>query len=594
MGTSGLRWRTRDVVGTANFFENWLQSLFDVLSAPCSPTPLRNSTLLVGGDGRYWNKIALQKVQRLAAANGVHRLMVLGPDAVTTTPGMSVAIREHGAIGGILLTASHNMGGLDGDWGVKFNVSNGGPAPPVLCEQIYRRTQTVDRYFEVVVKERGDAYGSDGFAGVDVKRVNTVYRFRVVGVDGRDEASGRGSRRETPFELHLLDAAVVYVDRLRTLFDFSRLRALLARPDFHMAFDAMNGASGPSAFHLFYENLGEHHFPLLRHAFPMQHFGDAPPDPSPHALDELLEEINDENSELELAAASDGDGDRCMIVGRNFFVTPSDSLAIIADYAGRAGVIPHLARDRYGPLRGVARSMPTSRALDRVAERLGVRCHETPTGWKFFSNLLDAGLVSVCGEESFGAGSDHIREKDGLWTVLCWMSILEHRNRDRPGRTLPIGVEQVVREHWATYGRHYYARWDFDNVRPDVAQQLMEDLRQQVEAGTLASTFPRHGIVDADDFCYTDPVDGARAELQGIRIFLGADRSARLVVRLSGTGSSLATIRIYLEKYVAVGEGDVQCVGQEAERVMEPVAEAAEEITGVLWRTKRDRPDVVV
>jgi len=527
-GTSGLRKKVQ-VFQTPHYLENFVQAVFDTQPA------LRGGTLVLGGDGRYYNREAVQVILRLAAANGVARVVV-GQNAWLSTPAASCVIRKQRAQGGLILSASHNPGGPDGDFGIKFNVPNGGPAPEGVTEAIYARTQAIDRYLTV---EAGpvdiDHCGSSSLGGMAVE---------------------------------VIDPVADYAALMEELFDFEAIHQLFNSGLFQMRFDAMHAITGPYATRILEKTLGAEPGTVLN-GTPEPDFGGEHPDPNlVHAA--ALVELTRGAAGIDFAAASDGDGDRNMILGRNCFVTPSDSLAVMAANA-------HHVKGYKGGIRGVARSMPTSRAADRVAEVLGLPCYETPTGWKFFGNLLDAGRITLCGEESFGTGSDHVREKDGLWAVLFWLNLLAVRRQS---------VREILDEHWRRFGRHYYTRHDYEGVDAAAAEGLMDALRERT-AGLAGQTVGGHAIAQADDFAYTDPVDGSRSARQGIRIAL-ADGS-RIVYRLSGTGTEGATLRVYLERY----EPDPARQHQETQEAMAPLIRLADELAGIVSRTGRTAPDVI-
>lgn len=494
-GTSGLRKKTR-VFMQPHYLENFIQSVFDAVRE-IFDVEFGDKMLVVGGDGRYYNRAAIQTIVRMAAANGFGHVLV-GRSGILSTPAMSAVIRRRDAFGGLVLSASHNPGGIDQDFGIKYNVSNGGPAPEKVTEQIYGRSLKISRYLTLQSPD------------IDLDRLGTT---NIAGT-----------------EVTVFDPLADYTALMEEIFDFDALRALF-RSGFRIAFDAMHGVTGPYAHYILEQCLGAREGMVI-HGQPLEDFGGLHPDPNQvHAAD-LVALMNCPDAP-DLGAACDGDGDRNMILGRGFYVSPGDSLALIAEQARTC--IPGY---RAG-LAGVARSMPTSTAIDRVARSLGIPCFETPTGWKFFGNLMDAGMCTLCGEESFGTGSDHVREKDGLWAVLCWLSILaSHRS--------PLAT--VVEGHWSRFGRSYYQRHDFESLDSDVANGMMEDLRRKlptlVDAPLAGST-----ISVADDFSYTDPIDGSVATRQGIRLLL-ADGS-RVVCRLSGTGTEGATLRVYLEGYRA-------------------------------------------
>jgi phosphoglucomutase len=511
-----------------NYVENFIQSIFDSVAG------FRGETLVIGGDGRYYNREAIQIAVRMAAANGFGRV-IIGRGGILSTPAASHLIRKNRAFGGIILSASHNPGGPDADFGIKYNIGNGGPAPEKLTEAIFARSRVIDRYATI--------------RAVDID-LDTV-----------------GSTVLGDMTVEVVDPVADYADLMESLFDFAAIRALFAS-GFSMAFDAMNAVTGPYAVEIFERRLGAA-AGTARNAVPLEDFGGRHPDPNlvhARALFDLLMSAE----APDFGAASDGDGDRNLILGRGIFITPSDSLAMLAANA-------HLAPGYAQGLKGIARSMPTSGAADRVAAKLGVGLYETPTGWKFFGNLLDAGLATICGEESAGTGSDHVREKDGLWAVLLWLNILAVRGES---------VKEIARRHWADHGRNYYARHDYEGLDAGVAEALMTALRHRLPS-LPGERFGDLAVEAADDFAYHDPVDGSVSEGQGVRIMFAG--GARIVFRLSGTGTSGATLRVYLETY----EPDVAGQGREVQEALSGLIEAADRIAGIARRTGRDRPDVV-
>jgi phosphoglucomutase len=525
-GTSGLRKKT-GVFKQKNYVENFVQSIFD-----CLPEEGRG-TLVVGGDGRYYNLEAIRKVLRIAAANGVKRAIV-GAGGILSTPAASNLIRSEGAFGGIILSASHNPGGPDGDFGIKFNGENGGPAPEKLTARIFTRSKAIRQY--LIAPEMA----------MDLTKPATHM------LEG--------------MRIEVIDPVTAYAALMERLFDFDAIRALFAG-GFTMSFDAMHAVTGPYAKEIFERRLGARAGSVVN-AVPLEDFGGGHPDPNPVYADKLFERMMG-RAAPDFGAASDGDGDRNLILGRGIFITPSDSLAMLAANA-------HLAPAYAGGLKGIARSMPTSTAADRVAEALGIQMHETPTGWKFFGNLLDAGMATICGEESAGTGSDHVREKDGLWAVLLWLNILARRR---------IGVAEIAGEHWARFGRNYYARHDYEGIETDRAEALMAHLR------TGLSTLPGKAVEgmtirSADDFSYTDPVDGSVSANQGVRILF--EDGSRIVYRLSGTGTEGATLRVYLERYEA---GPDNLVLDQKKALLRIVA-AAESIARIFHFTGRSEPTV--
>jgi phosphoglucomutase len=526
-GTSGLRKKVR-VFQQPNYTENFIQSVFDVVDvAP-------GSILIIGGDGRFHNRTVIQQAIRMAAANGYGRVLV-GQGGILSTPAASHVIRHCRASGGLILSASHNPGGPDEDFGIKYNIANGGPAPESVTDEIYARTQAIDRWLTV------DAPDID----LDTIRQSTVGATTV----------------------DVIDSVADYAALMATLFDFDAIRAAVAS-GFTMAFDAMSAVTGPYAVEILEHQLG---FPqgTVRNGIPLEDFGGHHPDPNlVHAKD--LYDLMMSDSAPDFGAASDGDGDRNLIIGRGRFITPSDSLAMLAANA-------HLAPGYARGLSGIARSMPTSAAADRVAGALGIPCFETPTGWKFFGNLLDAGRVTICGEESAGTGSDHVREKDGLWAVLLWLNILAVRR---------ISVDALAREHWAKYGRNYYARHDYEAIATDRADALMAALVAGL-ADLPGQTFKPLKVATADSFAYTDPVDRSVSANQGVRVLF--EGGSRIVFRLSGTGTEGATLRVYLERYEAAGER----LDAETPAMLADLISAADAIAGIATHTGRTSPDVV-
>ena len=537
-GTSGLRKKTA-VFQQPGYLENFVQAIFDSLEG------FEGETLVLGGDGRYFNDVAIQTIIRMAAANGFGRVLV-GQHGILSTPAASCVIRKHRAFGGIILSASHNPGGPDGDFGIKYNTGNGGPAPEKITEAIYANTLAITRTLTL--------------AAPDV------------------DLATQGTTRVGGTAVEVIDSVADHADLLATLFDFDQIGALLRSPNFRMCFDAMHAVTGPYAHEIFIKRLGAPAASVMN-GVALPDFGGGHPDPNPTYAEDLMKVMNapdapdfGEGSKAapDFGAASDGDGDRNMIVGRRFIVTPSDSLAVLAANA-------HLVPGYAVGLKGVARSMPTSAAVDRVAAALGIKCFETPTGWKFFGNLLDAGEVTLCGEESAGTGSDHVREKDGVWAVLFWLNIIAVRGES---------VEAIVRDHWQRFGRNVYSRHDYEGVDTAAANGLMAHLRTQFTTLPGQHLGDAH-ITSADDFAYTDPIDGSVSTAQGIRIGL-ADGS-RIVYRLSGTGTEGATLRVYLERY----EADAAQHGVETQRALGPLIALADELAGIRERTGRTAPTVI-
>ncbi|MEG2030813.1 MAG: alpha-D-glucose phosphate-specific phosphoglucomutase [Janthinobacterium sp.] len=525
-GTSGLRKKVA-AFRAPQYLENFVQSVFDTLG------DCRGQTLVLGGDGRYYNRAAIQTVLRMAAAHGYARVL-LGQGGILSTPAVSCVIRKHGASGGIILSASHNPGGPDGDFGIKYNIANGGPAPEKVTEAMFARTQTISEY------RISDA------ADIDLEALGTV--------------------RIEQMTVEVIDPVLDYAELMQQLFDFDAIRALFAG-GLRICFDGMHAVSGPYATAILEGMLGAPKGSVIN-GVPLEDFGGGHPDPNPVNAQELIAIMASDDGP-DFGAASDGDGDRNMIVGRRFDVTPSDSLAILA---ANASVAPGY---RAG-LKGIARSMPTSGAADRVASALGIPCHETPTGWKFFGTLLDAGMATLCGEESYGTGSNHVREKDGLWAVLFWLNLLAEKKQS---------VEEIVRAHWATYGRNYYSRHDYEDIDSAGAQQLMEAVRGRL-AALPGQQFDGYTVALADDFSYTDPVDGSVATQQGIRIIM--TDGARIVLRLSGTGTEGATLRLYLERY----EADPSQHAIPTQQALAGLIAVAEQVAQIRARTGRDAPTV--
>ena len=526
-GTSGLRKRV-PVFQQAHYLENFVQSIFDTIAAP------PDATLVLGGDGRYYNREAIQIILKMAAANGFGRVLV-GMGGILSTPAASCVIRKYRTHGGIVLSASHNPGGPDGDFGIKYNIANGGPAPEKITEAIFAASKKITQYCIV---------------------------------DAPDVVLDRpGDYRIGDMIVSVIDPVADYAELMESLFNFAAIRALL-NSGFRVKFDAMHAVTGPYAREIFVHRLGASADSVMN-AIPLADFGGGHPDPNLTYAHELVEIVYG-NDAPDFGAASDGDGDRNMILGKRFFVNPSDSLAILAANA-------HLVPGYRQGLAGIARSMPTSAAADRVAKALGIPCYETPTGWKFFGNLMDAGKVTLCGEESFGTSSDHVREKDGLWAVLFWLNILAARKQS---------VEAIVREHWARFGRNVYSRHDYEDIPSEAANGVMK-LLQDSFAVLRGAQFGHLQVKLCDDFSYTDPVDGSVSSGQGLRIIF--TDGSRIVFRLSGTGTAGATLRLYLENF----EPDVSKHHLDAQQSLATLISIALQISELRKRTGRDQPTVI-
>ena len=526
-GTSGLRKKV-GVFSEPQYLENFVQSVFDTLG------DCHGQTLVLGGDGRYYNRTAIQTVLRMAAAHGYARVL-LGQGGILSTPAVSCVIRKRGASGGLILSASHNPGGPDGDFGIKYNIANGGPAPEKITDAIFARTKELSEYR---ISDASD---------IDLDTLGEVRIEQMV--------------------VEVIDPVADYAELMQELFDFDAIRALFAG-GLRICFDGMHAVSGPYATAILEGLLGAPKGSVIN-GLPLEDFGGGHPDPNPVNAHELIARMSQDDAP-DFGAASDGDGDRNMIVGRRFDVTPSDSLAILAAHAT-------VAPGYRAGLKGIARSMPTSGAADRVAAALGIPSFETPTGWKFFGNLLDAGMATICGEESAGTGSDHVREKDGLWAVLLWLNILAVRGES---------VDAIARDHWAKFGRNYYARHDYEGIETPRADALMAALRASL-ATLPGQQFGDLTVETADEFAYTDPTDGSISRNQGVRILF--EGGSRVVFRLSGTGTSGATLRVYLERYEGVG-GDLD---RDTGDMLSGIVAAAEAIAGIERHTARTAPDVV-
>ena len=527
-GTSGLRKKVK-VFQTPRYLENFVQSIFNSLD------DFQGKILVLGGDGRYFNRQAIQTIIKMAAANGFGEL-IIGQGGLLSTPAASNIIRKYQAFGGIVLSASHNPGGPDEDFGIKYNVSNGGPAPEKFTDALYENTKTISSY---KIADMDD---------IDLDVVGTL------DIDG--------------LKIRIIDSVADYAELMAKIFDFELIKNSISANLISLKFDAMHAITGPYAKHIFEGVLGAAPGSVFN-AVPLEDFGGGHPDPNMAHAHELTEIMFGSTPPV-LGAASDGDGDRNMIMGANIFVTPSDSLAIMA---ANARLIPAYAKG----ISGVARSMPTSQAVDRVADKLSLPCYETPTGWKFFGNLLDADKITLCGEESFGSGSNHVREKDGLWAVLFWLNLIAKKRQS---------VEDIVHEHWQKYGRDIYCRHDYEAVDLSVGNEIVEHLRILLP-NLPGKSWGDYTIKYADEFCYNDPVDHSVSDKQGIR--LGFTNGSRIVFRLSGTGTVGATLRIYLERY----ERDVANHDQDAQVALADLVDIAEQLCEVKKRTGRNEPTVI-
>ncbi|WP_131114039.1 alpha-D-glucose phosphate-specific phosphoglucomutase [Lichenihabitans psoromatis] len=527
-GTSGLRKKV-PVFQQPHYIENFVQSVFDSLSG------YTGKSLVVGGDGRYYNREAIQTVIKMAAANGFGQVIV-GQGGILSTPAASNLIRQTSAFGGLILSASHNPGGPDGDFGIKYNASNGGPAPEKITDEVFARTKTITEYRIADVPD------------IDLDQIGT---YEIAGM-----------------RVDIVDPVSDYLALMETLFDFDAIRAMFVG-GFKMTFDAMSAVTGPYATKILEDVLGSGAGTVIN-GIPLPDFGGHHPDPNLVHAKQIYDLAMAPTGAPDLCAASDGDGDRNLIIGRGIFVTPSDSLAALAANA-------HLAPGYQGGLAGIARSMPTSGAADRVAQKKGLACYETPTGWKFFGNLLDAGMATICGEESAGTGSSHVREKDGLWAVLLWLNILAVRK---------TSVQAIMQDHWATYGRNYYARHDYEEVPAEGANVLVTELRAKLPT-LKGQTLDGLTIANADDFAYHDPVDGSDSAHQGIRL-LFADGS-RIVYRLSGTGTAGATLRVYIETF----EPGPERLDRETGDALKTLIGLSRSIAGIEQHTGRTEPSVI-
>ncbi|AIT09204.1 phosphoglucomutase [Candidatus Francisella endociliophora] len=527
-GTSGLRNKVT-AFKQNNYLENFVQSIINSLEG------YKGKTLVVGGDGRYYNDIAIQRIIRIAAANGFGKIIV-GQNGILSTPAASCVIRKYKAFGGIILSASHNPGGPNGDFGIKYNTGNGGPAPEKITDKIYQQTQTIAEYLISDAPEET----------LDLAKI--------------------GAYQIEQTQVEVINSVLDYAELMQEIFDFAAIKSLVSK-GLKIRFDAMSAVAGPYAKYIFEEVLGASEGTVVN-GEPLEDFGGLHPDPNPVNAVDLVKKMR--TGEYDFGAASDGDADRNMIVGKEIDVAPSDSLAIMA---ANAHLIPAYSKG----IKGVARSMPTSAAVDRVAKDLGVNCYETPTGWKFFGNLLDAGKITLCGEESYGTGSDHIREKDGVWAVLFWLNLVAATDKS---------IDELVVDHWQKFGRNFYSRHDYEAIDSDIANQIMSSLREKV-ASLAGATLLGEKVKLADDFSYTDPIDGSVSAKQGIRVIFEDD--SRVVFRLSGTGTQGATLRVYLEKY----ESDSNKFSVPTQKALEKLIDIAEDLSQVKKLTAMPEPTVV-
>ncbi|KAG0317129.1 Phosphoglucomutase-2 [Dissophora globulifera] len=539
-GTSGLRKRVK-IFQQEHYTQNFIQATLDAI-----PTGAKGATLVVGGDGRYFSHDAAQMILRIAAGNEVSKI-IIGQNTIMSTPAASNLIRKRKATGGILLTASHNPGGPENDFGIKYNMDNGGPAPEKVTEKIYEITQKITTYKEIALP---------------------TVNLSVV-----------GTQHVGSLEVEVVDSVADYMIMLKDIFDFDLIKKFLhSNPDFTVLFDGMHGVTGPYGRRIFVEELGLPEKSIMN-CVPKPDFGGGHPDPNLTYAHELVDRVEKEN--ISFGAASDGDGDRNMIIGKGAFITPSDSVAIIA---AQAEAIPYFRRTG---VKGLARSMPTSTALDLVAQKKGYQYFEVPTGWKFFGNLMDDGRLSICGEESFGTGSDHIREKDGVWAVVAWLNIIAAANQ-----TKKAGINDILLEHYKVYGRNFFSRYDYEEVDAEGANKMVDRLRSLVSsdrAKLIGKDELGNGFVvkDGDDFEYTDPVDGSVSKQQGVRIIF--EDGSRIIVRLSGTGSHGATVRLYVEKY----EADPSKFEDKTQEALRPLIDVALAISKLTEFTGRKEPTVI-
>jgi phosphoglucomutase len=527
-GTSGLRKKVTQFQQTG-YLENFVQAVFNTI-APCA-----GKKLVLGGDGRFYNREAIQVIIRMAVANGFSHILV-GKGGILSTPAASCVIRKNEACGGIILSASHNPGGPDEDFGIKFNGDNGGPAPEKLTDAIFQQTLSMAHYQIIDAED------------VELDQLGTLHIAQC--------------------QIDIIDPVSDYADLMESMFDFESMKALITKGDFRQCFDAMHAVNGPYAKEILENRLGAPVGTVIN-GVPLTDFGGGHPDPNLVHAHELVALLHGDDP-LDFGAASDGDGDRNMVLGKAFYINPCDSLAILT---ANAHCVPAYAKG----IAGVARSMPTSRAVDRVAKAMNIPCYETPTGWKFFGNLLDAGKITLCGEESFGTGSDHVREKDGLWAVLFWLNLIAVKKQP---------VSDIVRNHWAQYGRDYFTRHDYEAVDSANAHEMISQLKAKIALlpGQIVAGVE---IESADDFQYIDPVDNSKTTAQGVRIYL--KNGGRIVFRLSGTGTQGATLRVYLDRY----ENNPELLEQETQQALNELIQVAEAVVGIKQFTGREKPDVI-
>lgn len=527
-GTSGLRKKVKQFQ-QPGYLENFVQAVFNTI-APCA-----GKKLVIGGDGRFYNREAIQVIIKMAVANGFSHILV-GQGGILSTPAASCVIRKNKACGGIILSASHNPGGPDEDFGIKFNAENGGPAPEKLTDAIFQQTLSMAQYSTVDADD------------IDLDNLATLQLAQC--------------------QIDIIDPVSDYADLMESMFDFSAMKALISTGDFRLCFDAMHAVNGPYAKEIIENRLGAPVGSVIN-GVPLTDFGGGHPDPNLVHAHELVDLVYGEKG-LDFGAASDGDGDRNMVLGKAFYINPCDSLAILT---ANASLIPAYAKG----IAGVARSMPTSRAVDRVAEAMNIPCFETPTGWKFFGNLLDAGKITLCGEESFGTGSDHIREKDGLWAVLFWLNLIAVKKQP---------VSEIVENHWLQYGRDYFTRHDYEAVDSANAHEMISQLKAKISA-LPGQEILGVKVTSADDFEYIDPVDNSKTTAQGVRIYL--ENGGRIVFRLSGTGTQGATLRVYLDCF----QQDSALLAQETQQALSELIKIAESVAGIKQFTGRTQPDVI-